>query len=363
MAGCGFVRVCVCVLCLWAAPKVWASDDDPAGTYSAEVVIYGGTSAGVVSAVQAHRMGKSVIIVCPDKHLGGLTSGGLGWTDTGDKSVIGGIVREFYHRIWKSYQDPATWKWQRPEEYGNRGQGTAAMDGEARTMWIFEPHVAEQVFEDFVREAGFPVHRDQWLDRASGVEKRGQRILSIKMLSGRKYAAKVFVDATYEGDLMAEAGVEYHVGREARVEYDEQWNGVQTGVLHHRHHFGVLKTPIDPYRLPGVEESGLLPRISADSPGEYGEGDRKIQAYCFRMCLTNHAENRVPFARPESYEASQYELLARVFDAGWRETFAKFDPIPNHKTDTNNHGPMSTDNIGFNYDYPEADYAERRNHS
>ncbi|WP_423838942.1 FAD-dependent oxidoreductase [Symmachiella dynata] len=325
-----------------------------------DVVIYGGTSAAVTAAVEAKQSGKSVVMVSPDKHLGGLSSGGLGWTDTGNKAVIGGLAREFYHRVWKHYQTTEAWKWQPREEYGGRGQGTPAIDGAQRTMWIFEPHVAESVFEDLIREHEIPVHRNEWLDREKGVKKKGEKIISITTLSGKTYSGQMFIDATYEGDLMAAAGVEYTVGREAKSQYGEQWNGVQTGVLHHKHHFGAVKTPISPYRTPGDPQSGLLPRISAEPPGEYGAADKKIQAYCFRMCLTDDPENRVPFPKPEGYDPAQYELLVRIFNAGWRETFNKFDPIPNHKTDTNNHGPMSTDNIGYNYDYPEASYERRR---
>jgi len=324
--------------------------------YDADIIVYGGTSAGVTAAVQAARMGKSVIIICPDKHLGGLSSGGLGWTDTGNKEVIGGIAREFYHRVWLHYDKPEAWKWQEKSEYGNRGQGTPAIDGDARTMWIFEPHVAEQVFEDLIREHNIPVHRNRWLDRKSGVKKNGARITSIRMKSGETYAGKMFIDATYEGDLMATAGVTYHVGREANRQYGETWNGVQVGVLHHRHHF---TKPISPYVIPGDPSSGLLPRISGEHPGNKGDADHRIQAYCFRMCLTDHPENRVPFPKPAGYDPGQYELLLRIFDSGWRETFHKFDPIPNRKTDTNNHGPFSTDNIGMNYDYPEASYKRR----
>ena len=325
-----------------------------------DVVVYGGTSAGVIAAVQAKKMGKSVVVVGPDKHLGGLSSGGLGFTDTGNKSVIGGLARDFYHRVWMHYDQPSGWQWQKKEEYGGKGQGTPAVDGEQRTMWIFEPHVAEQVFEDYVKEFQIPVHRDEWLDRAKGVKTKGSRITSITMLSGKTYAGKMFIDATYEGDLMAAAGVDYHVGREAQNVYDEHWNGIQTGVLHHGHHFGVLKSKIDPYVKPGDPKSGVLPHVSAEPPGEYGAGDKKVQAYCFRMCLTDHPENRIPFPKPAGFDPKEFELLRRVFDAGWRETFHKFDPIPNHKTDTNNHGPMSTDNIGANYDYPDASYERRR---
>jgi len=325
-----------------------------------DVVVYGGTSAGIIAAVQAKRMGKSVVVVAPEKHLGGLSAAGLGFTDTGDKSVIGGLSREFYQRVWSHYDTAGAWKWQKRDDYGNKGQGTPAMDGEYRTMWIFEPHVAEKVFEDFVREYQIPVHRNEWLNRAEGVARRDGRITSLTTLSGRTYTGRMFIDATYEGDLMAAAGVSYHVGREAQATYGEKWNGVQIGVLHHRHHFGVLNAPISPYVIPGDPKSGLLPRISAAPSGDFGQADTRIQAYCYRMCLTDHPENRIPFEEPAGYDPREYELLLRVFQAGWRETFQKFDPIPNRKTDTNNHGPFSTDNIGMNYDYPDASYERRR---
>ncbi len=331
-----------------------------AAVLETDICVYGGTSSGVAAAVQAARMGKSVVLVTPDKHLGGLSSGGLGFTDTGDKEVVGGLAREFYHRVWKHYERPEAWKWQRRETYGNTGQGSRARDDDERTMWVFEPHVAEQVFESLVKEHRIPVRRDEWLDRAQGVKKNGERIASITTLSGRTYRARMFIDATYEGDLMAAAGVDYHVGREAQSVYGEQWNGVQTGVLHHSHHFGKVPGKISPYTVPGDPKSGRLPRISAETPGEYGRGDKKVQAYCYRMCLTDHPDNLVPFPKPAGYDAAQYELLLRILQSGWRETFVKFDRIPNRKTDVNNHGPMSTDNIGYNYDYPEATYERRR---
>ena len=325
-----------------------------------DLVIYGGTAAAVSAALQAKQMGKTVIIVSPDKHLGGLSSGGLGFTDTGNKAVIGGLAREFYHRVYQHYQRAETWNWEKREAYGNKGQGTVALDGENRTMWIFEPHVAEQVFEELIAEDKISVVRNEWLNRKNGVKKAGANIISIKTLSGKTYSGKMFIDATYEGDLMAAAGVNYQVGRESKDTYNEQWNGVQTGVLHHRHHFGAVKEKISPYWIPGDPTSGILPRISLTPPGEYGAGDNKVQAYCFRMCLTDHEANRVPFPKPAGYDPKQYELLLRIFKAGWRETCQKFDRIPNHKTDTNNHGPFSTDNIGMSYDYPDASYERRR---
>lgn len=327
------------------------------GPYEADIIVYGGTSAGVMTAVQAVKMGKTAIIVSPDLHLGGLTAGGLGWTDTGKKEAIGGLSREFYHRVWKHYQNDDAWNWQDREDYGNVGLGARAADGNKRTRWTFEPHVAEQIFEGFIAENNITVLRDEWLNRETGVEVNDGEIKSITMHSGKKFIAKIFVDATYEGDLMAASGVSYHVGREANSVYDENWNGVQTGTLHHKHWF---MSDISPYKIPGDPESGVLPLISTEDPGEYGEGDHRIQAYCFRLCMTNHPENRIPFPKPENYDPARYELLSRVFHTGRRDHFEKFDPLPNKKTDTNNHGPVSSDYIGMNYDYPEASYQRRK---
>jgi hypothetical protein len=323
-----------------------------------DVVVYGGNSAGVIAAVQAALMGKRPVIVCPDRHLGGLSSGGLGFTDTGNKSVIGGLSRDFYHRVYEYYQKPDAWRQMKQSEYGNKGQGTPAMDGERRTMWIFEPHVAESIFEDFVREYKIPVHRDHWLDRsAGGVEKNGARIVAFKTLDGAVWRGSEFIDATYEGDLMAAAGVSFTVGREANATYGETWNGNQVGVLHHGHYF---KKPVSPYVVPDKPESGLCSGVDASAPGTRGEADKCVQAYCYRLCMTNFEPNRIPFPKPDGYDPKKYELLARVFEGGWREHFGKFDPIPNHKTDTNNHGPFSMDYIGANYDYPEASYERRK---
>jgi len=314
-----------------------------------DVVVYGSTSAGVSAAVQVKRMAKTAIIIDPGKHLGGLTAGGLGWTDSGRKETIGGISREFYHRVKNHYDKAEAWIYQKPEEYSRYRR-------EDDAMWVFEPHVAEQIFEELVNEYKIPVHRGQWLKRKGGVTKDGSRIVSITMLSGKRYRGKIFIDATYEGDLMAGAGVSYHVGRESNEVYGETLNGVQTRNAT-KHQF---EKPIDPYIKPGDPASGLLPRIHAGGPDKEGHGDHRIQAYNFRMCLTKVPENRVPFPKPDNYDPMQYELLARYLDKGWRAIFVKFDPVPNAKTDTNNHGAFSTDNIGMNYDYPEGSYERRR---
>jgi len=327
------------------------------GTFKADVIVYGGTSAAVTTAVQVHRMGLSVIIVSPDKHLGGMSSSGLGFTDTGNKEVIGGLAREFYQLIYQHYDKPESWNWQKRSEYGNRGQGNPAIDGDKRTMWIFEPHVAEEAFETMIRQNNIPVHRDEWLDRETGVEMKDGKIVSIQTLSGKLYKGKVFVDATYEGDLMASANVRYTVGREDNSLYGETWNGVQAGVFHHGHYF---KDKISPYKVPGDPSSGLLPRISTEAPGENGTGDHKVQAYCYRLCLTQNPDNKVPITKPEGYDSSLYELLVRVAETRWNEFFAKYDAIPNRKTDVNNHGPFSYDNIGMSWEYPEASYEKRK---
>ena len=337
--------ISVALLCLSCQGPPQKLDE----SLTADVIVYGGTSAAITAAVQVVKMGKTVLVVSPDKHLGGLTASGLGFTDTGNKSVIGGLSREFYQRVFNYYDTDETWKWQTKEDYGNVGQGTPAIDGANKTMWIFEPHIAENIFEDFVRENKIPVYRNEFLDREKGVQMKDGKIMAITTLDGKTYKATIFIDATYEGDLMAAAGVKYHVGREPNSLYGENWNGIQVGVLHHQHHFGDRK--ISPYKIPGDPTSGVLPRISTEHPGRKGEGDDRLQAYCFRMCLTNE---------PEGYDPGQYELLARVYATGWDETFNKFDPIPNLKTDTNNHGPFSTDNIGMNYDYPEASYGRRK---
>ncbi len=328
---------------------VLAASFGRAGEPVYDVVIYGGTSGGIAAAVQVKRMGRSVIVVSPDKHLGGLTSGGLGWTDSGRKEVVGGLAREFYRAMKAHYDRPEAWVYQKAEEY-------RLYRPKEDAMWVFEPHVAEKAFEQWVAEYDIPLVREEYLDRQSGVAAKDGRIVSITTLNGKTYRGRMFIDATYEGDLMASAGVSFTVGREANRVYGETLNGVQTerAVSHQFEH------PVDPYKVPGDPASGLAPRIHGGSPGEDGEGDHRVQAYCFRMCLTTVPENRVPFAKPDGYDPFQYELLARYLQTGWDGVFRKFDPAPNWKTDTNNHGAFSTDNIGMNYDYPEASYERRR---
>ncbi|MDD2599580.1 MAG: FAD-dependent oxidoreductase [Kiritimatiellae bacterium] len=328
------------------------------GDQEADVVIYGGTSSGVIAAIQVAKMGKSVILVGPDKHLGGLTSGGLGYTDAGNTGSIGGMSREFYEKIYQHYSKAESWQHEKLTDFAEKGYGRQSRRVENQEMWTFEPHVAERIFDAWISEYEIKVLRDEWLDRASGVVMQDGRIVKISMLSGRSFIAKVFIDATYEGDLMAAAGVSYHVGREANAVYGERWNGIQLEAFdHHKHYF---HGNVSPYKVAGDPESGVLPCISTAPPGKTGDGDHRVQAYCFRTCLTRNNANRIPFLKPDNYNPATYELLLRELSLGKTDFFEKFDMIPNLKTDTNNHGAFSSDFIGMNYEYPEASYGKRR---
>jgi hypothetical protein len=316
-----------------------------------DVVVYGATSGGITAAIQAQAMGKSVIVVEPGRHLGGLTAGGLGSTDIGNKAAIGGLSREFYRRIGRHYARPEAWK--HGDEAAYRSKQKAVNEAE---MWTFEPHVAERVFRDWVAEAGVEVVFEGRLDLApGGVEKQGRRIVAIKTEDDRRFAGAMFIDATYEGDLMAKAGVSSHVGREAESVYGENLNGIRVASAT-QHQF---THDVDPYVIPGDPTSGLVPLVSPEPPGTDGDGDHRVQAYNFRMCTTDVPENRRAWPKPEGYDEKQYELLLRNFEAG--DHRVPWNPIwmPNRKTDTNNNFAISTDYIGANYAYPEATHAER----
>jgi len=346
-------------------------------TKSYDVVVYGGTSAGIASAIQSSRMGKSVVLVEPGKRLGGLTTGGLGQTDIGNKHVVGGISREFYQNISKFYQAPENWKWQNRRDYIDEGQTRTAKGEDA--MWTFEPSAALKVFHQMLSGEKVKIVYGERLNRETGVIKKEGRIVSIEMENGKRYTGKMFIDATYEGDLMASTGVSYSVGRESNSEYGETLNGVQANRINrtlnwtlsrnaHNHNF---IDAVDPYVVKGDPSSGLLPYIvEGGKPGIDGQGDKGIQAYCFRMTLTDHPENRIPFKKPDNYKEINYELLFRNYEAATgpiEEMYTYGDklvpwinsPMPNRKTDTNNQKGFSTDFIGQNYDYPEASYEER----
>ena len=330
-----------------------------------DIVIYGGTSAGISAAIQSSRMGKSVVMIEPSKGTGGLTTGGLGKTDTGNNAAIGGIAREFYVNIYNYYSDLANWKWQDKSDYKFGGQTLPEERDSA--MWTFEPLAAVKIFDRMMAVSSVKVVLSERLNRNSGVKKRGNTILSIAMESGRIFSGKVFIDASYEGDLMVAAGVSYALGREANSQYGETLNGVQAGEFNSNllggkssnainHNFA---DGVDPFVIKGKTESGLLPCIQGDGAGEPGSADKSVQAYCFRMCLTDRPENRIPFEKPADYNELNYELLFRNYEAGEKRIPWINSPMPNRKTDTNNSRGFSTDFIGQNYNYPEAGYAER----
>ncbi len=318
------------------------------GTTQYDLVIYGGTSAGIIAAVQADRLGKSAVLIEPGDHLGGLTSGGLGRTDTGNKTVIGGMSREFYQRLKQYYDDPEHWTYETKDEY-------SGYQADADAIWGFEPHVAELIYEQMLAETDVVVVKNERLDLQDGVSVQDGRIQSITMESGKTFHGRMFIDAAYEGDLMAKAGVSYTVGRESNAKYGETLNGVQKRLsTNHQLYPGV-----DPYIIPGDPSSGILPNVHPGDPGDDGEGDHRVQAYCFRMCLTDVPENRLPYPKPDDYDEVEYELLFRNFEAGENSLPWLPGMMPNRKTDTNNRTGFSTDYIGKNYDYPEADYATR----
>jgi hypothetical protein len=334
------LRFVVClILLLVRVGSVQAADFD--------VVIYGGTSAGVIAAVQVSRMGKSVVLLEPKQQIGGLTISGLGFTDTGDKRVIGGLAREFYQRVKRHYDSEAVWK-QEPRDKYDRYHSTDD------AMWTFEPHVARAIFLSMLHEAQVPVVTGISLGRSS-VTKANGRLTSIRLTNGETYRGKVFIDASYEGDLMASAGVSFTVGREANAHYGEKLNGVQ--VANAKHHQFIKN--VDPYLIPGDKASGLLPQIRANGPGVDGAADELLQAYNFRLCLTDDKANQTPFVKPEGYNEREYELLLRNCEAGDPRHPWHFGMMPNRKTDMNNNFAVSSDYIGANYDYANADDGTR----
>ncbi len=327
---------------------------EAAETASVDICVYGGTSGAVAAAVQAAKMKKTVILISPDRNLGGMTSGGLGWTDIGDERILGGLSHEFFNKLYNHYQKDSAWNFQPRSTYKNCGKGSPAMNNKPKTMSVFEPKVAEAAFEEWVKENHVPVVRAR-LDRSkNGIVMNGKRISSIRTEDGRVVSAKIFVDATYEGDLMALAGVSYTIGREPNSKYNETINGIQPG-----HKGNQLPRGIDPYVIKGDPASGILPGVNPNVGGNPGDGDKRLQAYCYRMCLTNHEPNRIMIQKPEGYDEKDYEILFRAIEVGQKDRFFKLSPIANYKTDSNNDSGASTDFIGKNYDYPEADYATR----
>lgn len=306
-------------------------------TIEVDVCIYGGTSAGVIAAYTAQKLGKTTVIIEPGNRLGGMSSGGLGYTDIGNKYVVTGLARDFYRRI--------------GSHYGKFEQ------------WIFEPKVAEAIFQDYVKRGNIQVIYQNQLRE---VIKSGNRITAILLENSRSPAAMplttikaaMFIDCGYEGDLMAKAGISYIVGREDNNDFKETLNGVQ---LMKGHQFS---DGIDPYKIKGDPQSGLLWGISDDKLDPQGTGDKKVQAYNYRICLSDDPNNQVKITRPSGYDSTRYDLLVRLFEANPQKIklndYFIWSRMPNNKTDINNRGGFSTDMIGMNYEYPDGDYETKK---
>ncbi|TWT85947.1 hypothetical protein Pla123a_07540 [Posidoniimonas polymericola] len=323
----------------------------------AEIVVYGGASGGVSAAVQAARMGRQVVLVSEYDHLGGMTSSGLGWSDIGNESILGGVCREFYHQVYLHYQQDEAWNIQPRARFANRGQGVPALNDRTELASVFEPKVAEAVFDKLVADAGVRLVFGR-LDLRRGVDKRGARITALHLEDGRTVRGRVYIDASYEGDLLEAAGVSFATGREPNSAYGETSNGI-TGLEYGNQ----LVEGVDPYLAPGDPTSGLLPGVNPSRGGPIGSGDHRIQAYCYRMVLTDAPGNRAPIAKPAGYDAADYELLFRCIEAGQTSRFFKNDWMPNRKTDSNNASGISTDYIGANYgddwNWATLNYAQR----
>lgn len=293
-----------------------------------DVCVYGGTASAVVAAYSAAQMGANVVMVSPDMQIGGMTSGGLGLTDIGNKQAVSGVARQFYRKV--------------GEHYGKLEQ------------WVFEPHVAMEILESYLEHKNITVLRQC---RLEDVVVSGGRIMSIGITGGKRISAKYFIDCTYEGDLMAKSGVSYTVGREGNEVYGETWDGVQLMTGHQ------FPDGVDPYVEKGNPESGLLWGVSTQKLLPDGSGDNLVQAYNYRICLTDSLENMIPITRPENYDSTRYELALRLIEAqpGKRRLNDYFiwSQMPGRKTDINNRGGFSTDMIGMNYNYPDAGYQER----
>ncbi len=324
---CFYVPVLVCVLLIAGPALVDASDATlPSDHQAFDVVIYGGTPAGIIAALAVAQKGLTVALLNPEVHLGGMMSGGLGNSDIGNSSAIGGLAREFFERVGTVYG--------------------------VKVAWAFEPHVAEQVFYNWVKENGVKVFPGQHL---VAIKCDSGRIRFIETDQGGYFSGREFIDASYEGDLMAKSGVSYTWGRESRAVYGESLAGVQKPSPFHQ-----FKSP-----LPAYDDAGnLLQGISSSETAKIGDGDRKIQAYNFRLCLTRNKKNQVPFTKPPGYSPKQYALLLRYLTQDGKNFHINNlmypGPLPNGKTDVNNAGPFSTDFIGGNWDYPEADFKKRQ---
>ncbi len=319
-----------------------------------DVCVYGGTASGFTAAVQAARMGKKTILVCERDHVGGMVTSGLTATDMNRNDVVGGIAWEYYARIYDHYASPEAWRCQTRDEFMEKTlkRTYTGRNEERRMQWVYESHVAERIMKEMLAEAGVEVIYGAPLDRSVKVEKRRGNLSAITLEGGRVLTARMYIDCSYEGDLMAAAGVSFTVGREANAAYGETLNGIRVNRTD-----GKNLSAIDPYVKEGDPASGPLPYVDAKPWGADGEADGRTQAYCYRMTLTDDPANMIPIEKPADYDPLRYEILVRMLTLEPETPLQKIitlTPMPNRKTDTNH-----LDFFGASYDYPEASYADR----
>lgn len=320
-----------------------------------DICVYGESASGVMAAIQAARLGKNVVLISKNQHVGGLATSGLTATDMNRNDMVGGIAREFYQRIYAYYQDPAAWRNQDRDEFFIQSirRTYRGKNDDRQMQWVYESRIAEKIMLDMLEEAGVKLWFNERLQFEDGIKKRGTRITAISMESGKTVNAKVFIDATYEGDLMAKAGVSYTVGRESNDTYNETLNGYRINYEN-----GTDLSAIDPYIVEGDKSSGLLPYIDSEIPLGQGEADHRVQAYCYRMTLTDDPDNRIKIQKPDNYNPLWYEVLVRRIQQNPKLTLQDIitlTPMPNRKTDTNH-----LDFFGASYDYAEANYNKRK---
>lgn len=320
-----------------------------------DICVYGESASGVIAAIQASRLGKDVILISKNRHVGGLATSGLTATDMNRNDMVGGIAKEFYQRIYSYYQDSTVWKNQNRDEFFSKSikRTYRGKNDDRKMQWVYESNVAEKIMLDMLDEAGVNIWFNERLQLTNGVQKRKTKINSIQMESGKTVKAKVFIDASYEGDLMANANVSYTVGRESNTTYNETFNGYRINFKD-----GTDLSTIDPYIVEGDKNSGLLPYIDSEIPLKQGEADHRVQAYCYRMTLTDDPENRIKIQEPKNYNPLWYEVLVRRIQQNPELTLQNIitlTPMPNRKTDTNH-----LDFFGASYDYAEADYNKRK---
>jgi len=320
-----------------------------------DICVYGESASGVMAAIQAARLGKNVVLISKNQHVGGLATSGLTATDMNRNDMVGGIAREFYQRIYAYYQDPTAWRNQDRDEFFIQSirRTYRGKNDDRQMQWVYESRIAEKIMLDMLEEAGVKLWFNERLQFEDGIKKRGTRITAISMESGKTVNAKVFIDATYEGDLMAKAGVSYTVGRESNDTYNETLNGYRINYEN-----GTDLSAIDPYIVEGDKSSGLLPYIDSEIPLGQGEADHRVQAYCYRMTLTDDPDNRIKIQKPDNYNPLWYEVLVRRIQQNPKLTLQDIitlTPMPNRKTDTNH-----LDFFGASYDYAEANYNKRK---